>query len=290
MKILKGVLSFLIVFIFQIFVITLVEYLIFVSIPGIRQELIESLAGKSVHINHIISYLFIYVEWFGNILFRGDFGLLTSNGQPINQFIFYCTRLTLKLVVGGLLFSIVMSLGLILLKQKFSDSRIVKGLLSAIQILSSIHYIVLGYFVVVFWTAIRYDDSLWPLLVLAIGNSMLNDMMHLIEEEYQQIINSKYMRAARARGGNLFKNVLKPFAIALIRIVNSKFPMVLGGSFIIEFVLNIEGLGMQILRHGINGMNYNLLLIITMIITVFIIFVNTLTNYTQKILDPRPVR
>ncbi|WP_456442116.1 ABC transporter permease subunit, partial [Caldithrix abyssi] len=173
---------------------------------------------------------------------------------------------------------------------KFSDSRIVKALLSAIQILSSIHYIVLGYFVVVFWTAIRYDDSLWPLLVLAIGNSMLNDMMHLIEEEYQQIINSKYMRAARARGGNLFKNVLKPFAIALIRIVNSKFPMVLGGSFIIEFVLNIEGLGMQILRHGINGMNYNLLLIITMIITVFIIFVNTLTNYTQKILDPRPVR
>ncbi len=290
MRILKDVFGFLVIFLLQVFLITFLEYMIFASIPGIRKELIEGLAGKVACINNIGSYFIIYIQWFGRVLLRGDFGVLTSNGQPISQFIFYCTKLTLKLVFGGLFFSVILSLLLIFLKQKFSDSKFFNGLINGIQILSSIHYIVLGYFVVVFWTAIRYDNSLWPLVVLGIGNSMLNDMMHLIEEEYQQIINSKYIRAAKARGGNLFKNIFKPFTIALIRIVNSKFPMVLGGSFIVEFVLNIEGLGMQILRHGINGMNYNLLLIITMIITVLIVFVSTFTNYAQKILDPRPVR
>lgn len=290
MKILKSTSSFLLTFVIQLLLITLAEFLLFLFSPGIKNELLASLNGRPVESSGLGEALLIFKTWFLKILFAGDFGRLVSSGQPINDFIFDCTFITIRLVTGALLISLLLSIFIIYIKQNFSNYRIVDLFIRTLQFVSSIHYIVLGYVAIMVFPAIRYTNSILPYLILGIGNGVLNDFIHLIESESQQILNSPYIIAAKARGGSLIRNAFAPYTIALFRIVNSKFPMLLGGSFIVEYIMNIYGLGMHILRNGIQGMNYNLLLIITIIITFFIVFVNLLTNQIQKKLDPRPVK
>lgn len=291
MKFVKGVLHFLVLFVIQLFFITALEYAVFLISPGVADKLVASLAPKSEAIGHTFQYVTIFWNWFINILTRGDFGVLSSSGESISRFIWISTKITFLLILGALAFSLLMSLIIIYLKRNYGQNKIISSVLFLIQFLSSIHYIILGYIVVVeFKSGLNNFNTVYPYLVLGLGNGMLNDMVHLLETEIDKIMTSGYILAARARGGNIFKNIVAPFGISLLNVINAKMPLLLGGSFIVEFVLNIYGLGNLMLDKGINGEDYNLLLSITSIITILIVFSNLVNKIVREYLDPRPVK
>lgn len=291
MKYILGLLKFIIIFLVQLFVITFIVYAIFMLSPAVPASLLNSLGATTTQVHGISEFFRFFLEWFWRIVSAGDFGKLASSGDSINNFIWISSRVTLILILGSLLVTLVLSGLVIFLKRRFGHLSPVKGFIFILQTLSSIHYVVLGYFVIVeLKVGLDAWSTLYPFLVLGIGNGMLNDMVHVLEEEIEKIFNSGYVQAARARGGNIFKNVVAPLSIALAGVINAKLPMLFGGSFIVEFVLNLEGLGDLILTKGINGQDYNLLLVITFLSTVFIIGVSLLTGQIRKWLDPRPVR
>lgn len=290
MKILKPIPVFVLFLGVQLYLITFLEYLLFLIPKGVRQELLESLSPQSSNLDSLMDYFTIFNTWFTRILFKGDFGVLNSLGMNIGDFIFEYTVTTLMLVLGALIVSLLLGFLLLYLKKNFAENKLVSMFLSFMRIFSSIHYLILGYFVVVGYPSLTYMHTIFPYLILAIGNGMLNDMVHLLEVEYDQVMKSKYILAARARGGNILKNIYPPLGISLARIINSKLPHLLGGSFIVEFVLNVQGLGIFTIHYGIRGMDYNLLLVITFLVTIVIVVSNLIANQFQNYLDPRPAK
>ena len=270
----------------QLAVITGVEYLLFLVAPGVREKLLISMGAPEKAAYTWWDYLLVFKRWFWRIITQGDLGRLMSTGDPINSFVFDTILVTLKLVVFALVICLLLSILLIFLKRSFPHSRLVQTVVFGMQILSSVHYIVLGYLVIVEMKMSQY--LIFTYLILAIGNGMLNDMVELIESELDGILNSPYYRAALARGGKLWKNILPPLGIALARILNSKLPMLLGGSFIVEYIMNLHGIGVFIIQYGVRGTEYNLLLIYSIFVTLIIVFSNLVANSLQKYLDPRP--
>ncbi|RMD87107.1 MAG: hypothetical protein D6813_14055, partial [Calditrichaeota bacterium] len=185
---------------------------------------------------------------------------------------------------------LVLALLIVYLKHNFSYLSFVTALISGITILSSTHYIVLGYIAVVELKSFNNYWSIFPFLVLSIGSGTLNEIIDILDTELGQIWNSKYIQAARARGGSILRNASIPMTIALVRVINAKLPLLLGGSFIVEVVMNLPGLGVWVLTTGIAGRDYNLLLAITFVVSLVIIFSNTLANALHSLLDPRPVK
>jgi peptide/nickel transport system permease protein len=270
----------------QLALIAGVEYVLFLVAPGVKQKLLLSMGAPEKSSYAYWDYLVTFKNWFTRIFTRGDLGRLMSTGDPIRNFVFDTILITVKLVVVALLICLLLSIIIIYLKKSFPNSRLVKGFVFGMQFLSSIHYIVLGYLVIVELKMSQFP--IFSYLILAVGNGMLNDMVELIENELDGILNSPYYRAALARGGKLWRNILPPLGITLARIFNSKLPMLLGGSFIVEYVMNLHGIGVFTIQYGVRGTDYNLLLIYSLFVTLVIVLSNLMANSLQKYLDPRP--
>lgn len=247
-----------------------------------------------------------YFNWLGNIL-HGDLGL-TNKGEDIAGIIVTRLPYTLELSIYAMLFSAVIGIGI--------------GIISAIRQNGIIDYIgrvlaVLGQAVPQFLVGIlviwifsikmgifpsgnrvspdatnAFVDAFMhlflPVLTLTIG--MVAVLMRYARNTMLDVLNSDYIKTARSKGipewkvymKHGFRNAMKPVLVILM----FRIPALIGGSVVIESVFSYPGIGTT-MTNAITNMDYNLVLVITLIIAAVMLICSFMVDVFNALLDPR---
>jgi len=130
--------------------------------------------------------------------------------------------------------------------------------------------------------------AILPVFTLAIG--MTAGIARLTRASLLQVLREDYIRTARAKGlkervviyGHALKNALIPVATILGPLLAG----VLTGSFIIEQIFNIPGVGDKFVE-SVSSRDYNLLTGVTIVYSTFLVAGNILVDVMYTWLDPR---
>ncbi len=247
-----------------------------------------------------------YIHWLGDIL-HGNLGL-TNSGEDIAGIIAERLPYTLELSLYALLFSSIIGIGI--------------GIISAIRQNGIVDYI--GRVLAVFGQAVpqflvgilmiwifsiklgifpaanrvspnaenEFADAFMhlflPVSTLTIG--MVAVLMRYARNTMLDVLNSDYIKTARSKGipewkvylKHGFRNAMKPVLVILM----FRIPTLIAGSVVIESVFSYPGIGTT-MTNAITNMDYNLVLVITLIIAAVMLMASFMVDVLNALLDPR---
>ncbi|UZN23275.1 ABC transporter permease subunit [bacterium 3DAC] len=133
-----------------------------------------------------------------------------------------------------------------------------------------------------------WEHMILPALSLALGPTAV--IARLTRASMLEVLSNDYVKAAKARGLSGFR-VLIVYALknALIPVVTYLFPLIAAiftGSFVVEKIFNIPGLGRYYVT-SIYNRDYTVILGVTVFYAAFLILMNLLADITYALLDPR---
>ena len=112
----------------------------------------------------------------------------------------------------------------------------------------------------------------------------------LMRSSMLDVIGQDYMRTARAKGlsqfVSLFKHALRNAVLPVVTYVGPMLAYTLTGSFIVEKIFVIPGLGGQFVSSIMNR-DYTVIMGTTIFLATLIIVMNTLVDIVYKLIDPR---
>jgi peptide/nickel transport system permease protein len=140
------------------------------------------------------------------------------------------------------------------------------------------------------WSQVR--DTLWhvtlPLVVLTYGG--LAGLSRFARGGMLDVIRSDYVRTARAKGLGEGPVVLRHAArngmMPIVTLLGGVLPTLVGGSVFVEFIFNIQGMGMLELD-AITNKDYNVVMGITLIVAVLTMVGILVSDLLYAVLDPR---
>ncbi len=301
MKTIQTLVQLLLYTIILLVIVTSVVYGVFLLTPGIRMELgnyIIKYYADVLGIHYAVSlrvddlslwiYWKFYFHWFINIFFKGDLGYSQFDGKPFSALLGAPIRTTIYLAIVSLILSVFLALGMVVLQFRWRDNPAIQIGLGGLKILSGLHYIVLSYFVL-YGLNIRQPPYWILILIIAIGNGVLTDTYAVLKEDFDKLINSPFYFGIQTRASDKIFHLIKPVGLSFSRIMYSKFPAILGGTFIVEYIMNVHALGLETIKAVVEN-DHLKMLVISFLITILIV-VSTVAYYTvQKYMDPRPVK
>jgi oligopeptide transport system permease protein len=112
----------------------------------------------------------------------------------------------------------------------------------------------------------------------------------LMRSSMLDVLGQDYMRTARAKGVSqfkmLFKHGLRNAVLPVITYLGPLLAYILTGSFVVEKIFTIPGLGSQFIS-SINDRDYPLIMGTTIFLAFLIITMNVVVDIAYKIVDPR---
>lgn len=136
------------------------------------------------------------------------------------------------------------------------------------------------------WGTIK--ELILPAFALGFVNSAI--LARLTRASLLQVLNEDYIRTARAKGlperiviiGHALKNSLIP----VITIIGPLFAALVTGTFVIETVFNIPGLGRYFVT-SITDRDYTVIMGTILLYAIFLVIANMLVDISYAWLDPR---
>ena len=239
-----------------------------------------------------------YLTYMKNI-FHGDFGpSLKQRGREVIDIIL--TKFPVSAKVGG--FSVLMALivgipvGCIaaLNRGKASDSTIIVIATIGIAVPSFvvcslsmyIFGVKLGWLPTVGLTT--WKNYIMPVFALSFYPTAY--IVRLMRSSMLDVLGQDYMRTARAKGVSqtvsLFKHALRNAVLPIVTYVGPMMAYTLTGSFIVEKVFTIPGLGGEFVS-SISNRDYMMIMGTTIFLATLMVFINVLVDIVYKIIDPR---
>lgn len=135
--------------------------------------------------------------------------------------------------------------------------------------------------------------SSWKHYVMPVISLSLYPMayiMRLMRSAMLDVLGQDYMRTARAKGVNQFKSVFKhALRNAILPVITYVGPMTaytLVGSFIVEKIFTIPGLGSEFIG-SITSRDYTLIMGTTIFLAAIMVIMNVIVDIVYKFVDPR---
>jgi len=104
------------------------------------------------------------------------------------------------------------------------------------------------------------------------------------------VIQSDFVRTARAKGVSqhivLYKHVLKNSLIPVLTISGPLVAGVLSGSFVVEIVFGIPGMGKHLVQ-SVTNRDYPLILALTLVFSAMLVAANLIVDLLYTVVDPR---
>jgi ABC-type dipeptide/oligopeptide/nickel transport system permease component len=137
------------------------------------------------------------------------------------------------------------------------------------------------------------DWDFWShaiLPALALGTGMSASIARLTRASLLQVIREDYIRTARAKGLQervvIVIHALKNSLIPVVTIIGPLFAAVVTGSFIVEQIFGIAGMGKHFVT-SIGNRDYPLIMGATLVYTLILIVANLFVDIAYAWLDPR---
>jgi oligopeptide transport system permease protein len=105
-----------------------------------------------------------------------------------------------------------------------------------------------------------------------------------------EVLNQDYIRTARAKGASeariIFRHALRGGLLPVVSFLGPAVAGILTGSFVIEMIFQIPGLGREFVISAFNR-DYNLVLGTVLLYAVFVILLNLAVDVLQVWLNPK---
>src|SRR5690606_15270778 len=243
----------------SLFLVSLLIFGIIHLTPGDIAQ-IHNLSQATAHQLYLDRPLALqYLLWLRDCLTL-DFGISMVNGAKVSALIADYAPPTLLLTFGSLFLSLLISLPLGIYRGLRPVSPLGKFVSLAVYTLSSVPVFVLGYIVLAvvfgvfefyvtappegpfrFWPFFSYYSL--PILVLAVGNGTIGEFVRFISLEVQSVNGVMFIKAARARGSDLWKHFFRSMMLPIFNIIVTNMAVLLGGLVVVERIFNFHGLG-----------------------------------------------
>ena len=239
-----------------------------------------------------------YLTYMKNIL-HGDFGpSLKQRGREVIDIIM--SKFPVSAKIGGIAVMVAMLVGIpvgciaALNRGKFSDSAIIVIATIGIAVPSFVVCSLSMYFfgVKLKWLPTvgltTWKHYIMPVFALSFYPTAY--IVRLIRSSMLDVLGQDYMRTARAKGVSwfvsLFKHALRNAILPIITYVGPMTAYTLTGSFIVEKVFTIPGLGGEFVS-SITNRDYMMIMGTTIFLATLMVFINFLVDVVYKIIDPR---
>ena len=115
-------------------------------------------------------------------------------------------------------------------------------------------------------------------------------IMRLMRSSLLDVLGQDYMRTSRAKGLSrfisLFKHALRNAMLPVITYIGPMTAYTLTGSFIVEKIFTIPGLGGEFIG-SISSRDYTVIMGTTIFLATLMVFMNVLVDIVYKLIDPR---
>ncbi len=243
----------------------------------------------------------IYVQY-GKYLLglaQGDLGESYKYlGRPVSVMIAETLPPTFQLGIFSLIICYLIGIpaGLIAAARHNSwvDSTAMVGAISGVALPS---FVVAAVLILLFsfeWSllpAALWDGPTYYILpVIALGTRPAAVIARLTRASVLEVIHSDYIRTAKAKGLGywtiLFKHVLKNSLIPTLTFSGPLISGLLTGSFIIEFMFAIPGMGKHLIQ-SVTNRDYPLILGMTLLYSAILVLANLIVDLLYSYFDPR---
>jgi ABC-type dipeptide/oligopeptide/nickel transport system permease component len=123
-----------------------------------------------------------------------------------------------------------------------------------------------------------------------LGIIMMAYVVRVTRASMLGVLSEDYIRTARAKGVRpvrlILRHALRNGLIPIITVVGLYFGTLIGNSVLTEIIFNRPGLG-KLIFGALNSRDYTLLQGLMIIFAICVIAVNTLTDLTYGLVDPR---
>jgi oligopeptide transport system permease protein len=239
-----------------------------------------------------------YGRYLGDLL-HGDFGVsLKYRNHSVNDII--AQGLPVSTTLGGLAFAFAMGLGLPLgfftaaRRGRWPDQV---GSFFAVLAVCVPSFVVAPALILIFamklrWFPVALWESPWHMILpsIALGSYFVGKVARILREGMLTAAQSEFITAARAKGLGETTLLLKhAFRIAVLPVVSYAGPMLadlLTGSFIIENIFQIPGIGVFLVNSSLNR-DYTVVVGLSLLYALLLIVLNLTVDFAYTWLDPR---
>ena len=237
-----------------------------------------------------------YFTYMSGVL-KGDFGpSIKKRGRTVTEIIAAGFPVSAK--IGGLAIGTSVILGIplgsiaALRRGKWQDNVILVGATTGISIPS---FITASLLLVTFGIANKLTFGLdsgahYIMPVASLAFLPTSYIARLIRSSMLDVMGQDYMRTARSKGLSqtvvLFKHALRNSVLPVITYLGPAIAYTLCGSFVVERIFTIPGLGSEFVSSIINR-DYPMIMGTTLFLSAFLILLNVLVDIVYKIVDPR---
>ncbi|QCC58061.1 ABC transporter permease [Natrinema thermotolerans] len=140
------------------------------------------------------------------------------------------------------------------------------------------------------WSTIASDIKLILPPALVLGSASMAAELRIGRTAILETINSNYVETAKAKGLTdrviIWKHVFRNALIPLVPVITNEAFLLIGGSVIVEYIFNINGLGKIFFQATLQG-DLPLAGALLFIFTLVIILLNIFQDLLYTIIDPR---
>lgn len=242
-----------------------------------------------------------YLIFLWGIITRGDLGDSYSRaGQSVSGLLINHFPVSLQLGLLAMTFATVggLTLGLLGAIRPNSPLDYVTTFLSVIGI-STPSYVAATLLVILFslylgwlptggWDGILSNRVIIP--VIALGLSPMATMARYTRSAALEVISQDYIRTAHAKGVAVrsvyLRHVMPNALISVVTVAGISLVNVVTGSFFVESILNIPGIGRYFVT-SVTGRDYPVIIGTTLLYAVLVMIMNLVVDIAYTVLDPR---
>ncbi len=239
-----------------------------------------------------------YLLYMWNLL-HGDLGLsLASRGHPVTNIIAEAAPVSVDLGIRAMLISITLGLafGIIaaLNRGTLLDYLTVVLVLVGISVPSFVLAGLLQYYLGVYWHVLpiaRYETfwhTIMPAFALSLGT--MATIARYMRSSMLEVVHADYIKTAFAKGllphQVVLRHQVRNALFPILTILGPAVAQVLTGSFVVETVFAIPGLGRYFVT-AMQNLDYTLVMGLTIFFGAFLIAMNFLVDVAYGLIDPR---
>ena len=239
-----------------------------------------------------------YINYMSGLL-QGDLGVsLKQKGRTANDIIFSTFPVSARLGGISILVALVVgvSLGSVaaMCRGKWGDQLIMVVSTLGIAVPS---FVVATTLMKVFGVELKWLPTIglstpihYILPVFTLAFYPMAYITRLMRSSMLDALNQDYIRTARAKGVSkfkmLFKHALRNAIIPIITYAGPLLAFTVSGSFVVEKIYNIPGLGREFIN-CITGRDYPMVMSTTIFLATLLVLMNVVVDILYKIVDPR---
>jgi len=239
-----------------------------------------------------------YGRYLGDLA-HGDFGAsLKYRDHTVNDII--AQALPVSMTLGGLAFGFAMMVGLPIgfftaaKRGKWEDFA---GSFFAILVVCIPAFVLAPILVLIFsvklqWLPVALWETPWHMILppVALGLFFAGKIARIFREGMLQAAQSEFVTAARAKGLAEHTLLLKhAVRIGILPVISYSGPMLadlLTGSFVIESIFQIPGIGVFLVNSSLNR-DYTVVVGLSLLYAILLIALNLIVDFAYTLLDPR---